>query len=83
VEIAIPGARLPNGMTWSADGRTMFWIDSFLNCVDAFDFDGHAGALRNRRTVVKCPRQGAAVHGAVGGACVRDGRAVRLAAAFC
>jgi sugar lactone lactonase YvrE len=68
IETAIPGVRLPNGVTWSGDGHTMFWIDSFTNCVDAFDFDGRAGALRNRRTVVKCPRQGAAVHGAVAGA---------------
>ena len=62
-------ARLPNGMAWSADGRTMFWIDSATNKVDAFDFDAGAGALRNRRTAVTCPRQGASVHGAVGGAC--------------
>jgi sugar lactone lactonase YvrE len=68
VETVIPAARLPNGMAWSRDGRTMFWIDSFLNTVDAFDFDGGAGTLRNRRTVVRCPRQGASVHGAVGGA---------------
>ena len=71
VETAIADARLPNGMTWAADGRTMFWIDTFLNRVDAFDFDAHAGALSNRRTVVKCPRQGASVHGAVGGAAAR------------
>ena len=58
-------------MTWSADGTVLFWIDSATNAVDAFDFDAAAGALRNRRTCVVCPRQGASVHGAVGGAWAR------------
>ena len=71
---AIPSARLPNGMTWSADGRTMYWIDTATNAVDAFDFDPAAGALRNRRTVITCPRQGTSVHGAVGG--VPDGMTI-------
>ena len=74
VKTVIPSARLPNGMTWSADGRTMFWIDTATNVVDAFDFDATAGSLSNRRTVVTCPRQGASVHGAVGG--VPDGMTI-------
>ena len=61
-------------MTWSADGRTMFWIDTATNVVDAFDFDAAAGSVSNRRTVVTCPRQGASVHGAVGG--VPDGMTI-------
>ena len=61
-------------MTWSADGRTMFWIDTATNVVDAFDLDAAAGSLSNRRTVVTCPRQGASVHGAVGG--VPDGMTI-------
>ena len=61
-------------MTWSADGRTMYWIDTATNAVDAFDFDPAAGALSNRRTVVTCPRQGTSVHGAVGG--VPDGMTI-------
>ena len=64
-------------MTWSADGRTMFWIDTATNVVDAFDFDAAAGSLSNRRTVVTCPRQGASVHGAVGG--VPDGMTIDAA----
>ena len=74
VTTVIPSARLPNGLTWSADGRTMYWIDTATNAVDAFDFDPAAGSLRNRRTVITCPCQGASVHGAVGG--VPDGMTI-------
>ncbi len=71
VDTVLSDPRLPNGMTWSRDGRTMYWIDTYTNKVDAFDFDSAAGKISNRRTVVTCPRQGTSVHGAVGGACAR------------
>lgn len=65
--VSVPGARLSNGMTWSPDGATLFWVDSGLNRIEAFDFDGASGAVSNRRTAVTVPPLGAGVHGAAGG----------------
>lgn len=41
-----------NGLAWTADGTTMYYIDSALRRVDAFDADPESGALRNRRTII-------------------------------
>lgn len=44
---------ISNGLAWSLDGGTMFYIDSPTRRVDAFDFDPANGALANRRTVIE------------------------------
>lgn len=44
---------ISNGLAWSRDGRTMYYIDSPTRRVDAFDFDAANGALANRRTVIE------------------------------
>jgi sugar lactone lactonase YvrE len=46
-----------NGMAWSLDGRTMYYIDTPTRRVDAFDFDGERGVIANRRTVIRVPEQ--------------------------
>jgi sugar lactone lactonase YvrE len=45
---------LSNGLSWSADGQTLYYIDTFLERVDAFDYDLETGDLdaRSRRVVV-------------------------------
>lgn len=44
---------ISNGMDWSLDQRTMFYIDSLALTVDAFDYDVNTGQLGNRRVVYR------------------------------
>ena len=44
-----------NGMDWSPDGRTMYYIDSLTRQVTAFDYDAAAGAITNPRPAVTLP----------------------------
>jgi sugar lactone lactonase YvrE len=44
--------RLANGLGWSPDGSTFYFIDSLSERIDAFDFDACDGVITNRRTVV-------------------------------
>ena len=43
---------LSNGMDWSPDGRTFYYIDSRAAGIDAFAFDLSSGSLTERRRVV-------------------------------
>ena len=49
----IENVSISNGLAWSLDGRTMFYIDSPTRRVDAFDFDPATGALAHRRPVIE------------------------------
>jgi sugar lactone lactonase YvrE len=40
---------IANGMAWSADGGTFYYIDSPKRGVDAFDYDPETGDITNRR----------------------------------
>ncbi|KAJ4918910.1 hypothetical protein JOQ06_003369 [Pogonophryne albipinna] len=42
---------ISNGMDWSLDQKTFFYIDSLSLTVDAFDYDSDSGRLGNRRVV--------------------------------
>jgi sugar lactone lactonase YvrE len=42
---------LSNGLAWSSNGRTMYYIDTPLRRVEAFNFDESEGSISNRRTV--------------------------------
>lgn len=46
---------ISNGMGWSSDQRTMFFIDSPIREIWAFDFNISDSSIRNRRTVVTIP----------------------------
>jgi len=45
-----------NGIVWTADSKIMYYIDSPLRRVDAFDFEPQTGHISNRRTVVTIPQ---------------------------
>ncbi|RVE75544.1 hypothetical protein OJAV_G00017790 [Oryzias javanicus] len=42
---------ISNGLEWSLDQRTFFYIDSLSLTVDAFDYEQTSGSLANRRVV--------------------------------
>ena len=45
----LDGLRIPNGLAWSADGRTMYYIDTPTRGIDAFDYELRTGAIGGRR----------------------------------
>ncbi|MEP6502159.1 MAG: SMP-30/gluconolactonase/LRE family protein [Betaproteobacteria bacterium] len=44
-----------NGLAWSPDGRTMYWTDTKLSTVFAFDFEPQSGDLSRRRVFASFP----------------------------
>lgn len=46
---------ISNGIVWTRDHKTMFYIDTPTRKVKAFDFDFQAGTLSNPRTLVSIP----------------------------
>ncbi len=46
-----------NGIDWSPDGRSMYYVDTALRRIDVFDFDAESGAIANRRTLVAIPER--------------------------
>jgi len=49
----VDGIGISNGLAWSADGKTMFFIDSITLSIDSFDY--HDGELTNRRRMWTAP----------------------------
>jgi sugar lactone lactonase YvrE len=52
-KLMVPEVTVSNGMGWSPDGTTMYYIDSPTRRVDAFDFDMQTGAIEGRRPFVR------------------------------
>ncbi len=60
-----PGARLPtrvlgdvtisNGIGWSSDARTMYYIDTPTGHISTFAYDLDSATITNRRTLVEIP----------------------------
>jgi sugar lactone lactonase YvrE len=48
----LEGLTISNGLGWSPDNRTMYFIDSAEGAVEAFDFELAAGTLTNRRRLI-------------------------------
>lgn len=44
---------ISNGLDWSLDQKTFYYIDSLALTVDAFDYDSNTGHIGNRRVVYR------------------------------
>jgi sugar lactone lactonase YvrE len=51
--VAIPDTGIANGIGWSPDGATLYFIDSPLQRIDAYDYDVTTGTLGPRHTVAE------------------------------
>lgn len=47
---------ISNGIVWTGDKQTMYYIDSMAYSVRAFDYDNATGDIGNERVVVSVPR---------------------------
>jgi len=52
VHLKLENVTVSNGICWTADAKTMYYIDSPTRKIDAFDFDPSTGNISNRRTVI-------------------------------
>jgi sugar lactone lactonase YvrE len=59
VATILPSVTISNGIDWSPDGRTMYYVDTPTLRVDCFDFDPASGSISNRRPFVEIDQPGA------------------------
>ena len=52
----LTGVSCSNGLGWSPDGATMYYVDTQLGGVDAFDHDPETGAITGRRRLLDIER---------------------------
>ncbi|XP_031451902.1 regucalcin [Phasianus colchicus] len=76
---------ISNGLDWSLDHKTFFYIDSLSYSVDAFDYDLQTGKIGNRRSIYKVEKEenipdGMCIdtEGKLWVACYNGGRVIRL-----
>jgi len=55
IEKKVTGVKTSNGLAWSLDQRTLYYIDTACQSVDAFDYDQQTGAIANRHTAIRIP----------------------------
>ncbi len=55
VRTMIAGVTISNGLAWTADGRTMYYVDTGSGCIDRFDVEPVTGDLSGRRPFVRVP----------------------------
>lgn len=56
IHMMLDQVAISNGIVWSADQKTMYYIDTPTRQVSAFDYDLADGSIGNRRTAVHIPK---------------------------
>ncbi len=54
-QIKIPETTISNGLAWTADGKKMYFIDSILDNIQAFDYLPESQTILNAQAVVHQP----------------------------
>lgn len=52
----LSGTTISNGLTWSADNRRMYYIDSTTQCVRSYLFDAEKGDIEFEKVIVDIPK---------------------------
>lgn len=52
-EVVLDNPTVPNGMAWSINNKTMYFIDTATHGVDAFEYDYINGSVTNRKRIIK------------------------------
>lgn len=55
--LQIPKTSVSNGMAWTSDKKTFYYVDSPTFSIRAFDFDLENGTISNPRTVIEVPEE--------------------------
>lgn len=55
VKKLLSGTRISNGMTWSPDHKTLYYIDTPTHAVQAFDYDLASGEIGNGHMAIRVP----------------------------
>ncbi len=56
VSTVLTGVTISNGLAWSPDGGTAYYVDTPTHRIDAFEYDSRTG-LSNRHPVVRIPEE--------------------------
>src|SRR6185503_11432690 len=55
--LMLDGVTISNGLAWSLDGLTMYYIDTPTRRIDAFSFSPGTGEISDRRPVISIPAE--------------------------
>ncbi|WFR61869.1 SMP-30/gluconolactonase/LRE family protein [Paenibacillus amylolyticus] len=57
VRTMVQGVSTSNGLGWSLDRKTLYYIDTPTRAIDRFDFDLEAGTIQNRTSIIHIPEE--------------------------
>lgn len=59
----ISNVTIPNGLSFSNDGRTLYFTDTADSCIYAYDYDEATGDISNKREFFRVAEEGAGPDG--------------------